>query len=142
MSALEHVSRMKHIFKEDLRITIINALVFLSRLYHCFSVRSNTTETNITKLQSVQNFAVRIVSDSKTYDHVSSVLKRLKWLPVYTNLYFRDTVMAFKCMRGIAQEYLGNKFISRGNISGRADRTSQQFNIPLLTTKKGQRPSS
>ena len=60
MSALGQISCVKHVLKEDLRITIINALVF-SKLYYCSSVWSNTTDTNIRKLQSVQNFAARIV---------------------------------------------------------------------------------
>ena len=84
MSALGQISRVKHVFKEDLRITIINALVF-SKLYYCSSVRSNTTNTNIRKLQRVHNFAARIVSNTKKYDHVTPVLKSLRWLPVKTN---------------------------------------------------------
>ena len=58
------------------------------------------------------------------------VLKGLRWLSVKTNLYFRDAVMAFKCMTGMAPEYLGNKYIFRGNVSGRATRGSQLLNIP------------
>ena len=50
--------------------------------------------------------------------------------------------MAFKCMTGMAPEYLSNKFISRGNISGRATRSSQQLNIPLFKTKTGKRSFS
>ena len=72
----------------------------------------NTTDTNIRKLQSVQNFTACIVSNTKKYDHViSSVLKNLRWLLVKTNLYFRDATLAFKCMMGMAPEYLGNKCI-------------------------------
>ena len=49
--------------------------------------------------------------------------------------------MAFKCMMVLAPEYLGKKFISRGNISGRATRSSQQLNIPLfLKVKQGSDP--
>lgn len=126
MSALEQISRVKHIFKEDLRITFIKALVFLSRLYYCSLVWFNITDTNIRKLQSVQIFSAHIVSDTnyKIYDYVSQILKRLRWLSVKTNLYFRDAVMVFKCMTGMAQDHLSNKFFSRGNISGRANRTS------------------
>ena len=64
MTALGQVNRVKPVFKEDLRITIINALVF-SKLYCCSSVCCNTTDTNVRKLQSFQNFAARIVSNTK-----------------------------------------------------------------------------
>ena len=40
--------------------------------------------------------------------------------------------MAFKCMAGLSPEYLSNKFISRGSISGRATRNSQKLNIPSV----------
>ena len=42
-------------------------------------------------------------------------------------------------MTSMAPDYLGNKFILRGNVSGRAARSSQQLNIPLFKTKTGQR---
>ena len=62
--------------------------------------------------------------------------------PSKNDLYFRDAVMVFKCMTGMAPEYLGNKFIFRGNVSGRATRFSQQLNIALFKTKRGQRSFS
>ena len=117
------------------------SLVF-SKLYYCSSVWSNTTDANIRKLQSVQNFAACMVSNTKKYDYVTPVLKSSRWLQVKTNLYFRDAVMAFKYMTGMAPEYLGNKFTFRGNVSGRATRSSQQLNIPLFKTKTGQRSFS
>ena len=50
--------------------------------------------------------------------------------------------MAFKCMTGMAPEYLGNKFISRGKISRGATISKQQLNIPFFKTKIGQRSFS
>ena len=47
--------------------------------------------------------------------------------------------MAFKCMTGLSPNYLSNKFISRGSISGRATRNSQKLNIPLCKSATGQR---
>ena len=50
--------------------------------------------------------------------------------------------MAFKCMTGMAQEYLSNISIFRGNVSGQATTSSQQLNIPKIKTKMGQRSFS
>ena len=73
MSVLEQIGRIKHLLKEDLRITMINALVF-SKLCYCSSVWSNITETNIRKLQTVQNhFAARLVSNTKKYELLTPV---------------------------------------------------------------------
>ena len=100
---------------------------------------SNTTDTNIRKLQSVQNLAACTVSNTKKYHHVFPVVKSLRWPPVKTNLYFRDTVMTLKCMTGMVPEYLGNKFIFRGNVSERVTRSSQKLNMSLFKTITGQR---
>jgi len=72
---------------------------------------------------------------------VSPALKKFKWIPVKSQLYLRDAVMAFKCtcMTGLAPEYLTNKFIPEGSVSGRVTRNSQQLNIPLCKTATGQR---
>ena len=138
VSALGQISRVKHAFRKDTLITIINSLVF-SKLYYCSSVWANTTDTNIKKLQGIQNFAARIVCNIRKYDHVTPALKSLKWIPVKSNLYLRDSVMAYKCMTGLAPNYLCNQFISRGSISGRVTRNSQQLNIPLCKTATGQK---
>ena len=39
-------------------------------------------------------------------------------------------------------DHLDNKLNFRGNISGRATRSSQQLNIPLFKTKTGQKSFS
>ena len=46
----------------------------------------------------MQNFACRTVSGVGKYDRVTPILQELKWFPVRQCLYFRDAVMAFKCM--------------------------------------------
>ena len=53
-----------------------------SKLYYCSSHCSNTSASNIRKLQGVQNFAARIVSGRRKFDHVSPALKDLRWIPV------------------------------------------------------------
>ena len=134
MSALGQISRVKHIIRKDILITIINSLMF-SKLYYCLSIQSNTSASNIPKLQGVQNFAAHIVSGTRKFDHVSPALKDLRWIPVKSHLYLRDAILAFKSMTGQVPNYLSSNFISRGTISG-----FSQLNIPHFKTKSGQRP--
>ena len=137
MSRLGQINRVKHCYNRTL-IIIINALVF-SKLFYCSSDWSNTSQSNIAKLQAVQNFACRIVSGSKKYDHVTPILRQLKWLPVKQHMYYRDSIMAFKCMNGLAPGYLSDQFTKRSSISTRKTRNSQLLNIPLFKTATGQR---
>ena len=125
-------------FDRSTLITTNNTLVF-SNLFYCSSVWSNAVDTNLLKLQAVQNFAARIICGSRKSDHVSPLLKELHWLPVKAQLYLRDTVLAFKCMTGSAPTYLSSMFLTRGEVSGRTTRSSQLLHIPLYKSKSGQR---
>ena len=138
MSCLGQINRVKHVFDKRTLLTIINSLVF-SKLFYCSNVWANTSKCNINKLQAVQNFACRIVSGARKYDHITSIRKELNWLPVANQLYYRSAIMAFKCMTGHAPEYLSSKFLKRTEVSGRSTRNSQLLNIPLFKTASGQR---
>ena len=138
MSKLSQLSRIRFVFNKELLENIINALVF-SKLYYCSSVWSSTSACNVHKLQYVQNFAARIIHNVRKYDHISSTLRNLRWLPVKTILYYRDAILTFKCMAGRAPEYLTSEFVTRGSASRRLTRNFQQRNIPLFKTTTGQR---
>ena len=63
------------------------------------------------KLQAVQNFARRITSGTRKNDHITPSLKELTWLTVASELSYRSTITAFKCMSGCVPEYLPTQFI-------------------------------
>ena len=60
IGSLCQINRVKYLFDRRTLITIINSLVF-SKLLYCSSVWANITKKNIELLQTVQNFAARIV---------------------------------------------------------------------------------
>ena len=131
IASLCQIHRVKHILDYQTLIIIINALIF-SKLYYCSSVWSNTSKRNIAKLQSVQNFAARIVTGTRKYDHVTPVLQQLCWLLVSYMLKFRDAVMAFKCMNGLAPSYLCE-------IHNANTRHNNKLDIPIYKLASGQR---
>ena len=110
-----------------------------SKLYYCSSVWSTTSERNLKKLQSVQNFASHIIGGLQKYDHMTPIMKELNWMPVKKQLFYCDAVFAFKCMKGMAPSNLSSQFTTRGTISGRTTRQSDHLNIPLFTSATGQK---
>ena len=138
MSRLAQINRVKYSFDKQSLIIIINSLVF-SKLFYCSCVWSNTSQTNLKMLQTVQNFACRIVSGRRKYDHVSPILAELHWLSVNEHLYYRDAVMSFKSLTGCAPGYLSTQFIRRCDVTNRRTRSSQMLNIPRFRTASGQR---
>ena len=47
---------------------------------------SSTSEGNIDKIQLFQNYAARIISGVKKFDHISPTISALGWLPVKEHL--------------------------------------------------------
>ena len=68
-------------FSKEVLYVMISSIVF-SKLFFCYAVWSGTYKQNIHKLQLLQNFAVRILSDTRKYDHIIPVLKALGWLTI------------------------------------------------------------
>ena len=76
-------------FDKDLLITIIKGL-FLSKMFYCSSIWSSpsVSVSNINMLQAIQNFAARIVTRSRKFDHIALILKQLCWMPVRDHLFY------------------------------------------------------
>ena len=91
---LKQINRIKHLLDRKTLLLVINSFVF-SKLLYCSTVWSNTSNSNIGKLQKVQNFAGRIILGLRKYDHISDWLRSLKWLPIREKLILNDaTVVA------------------------------------------------
>ena len=138
MGSLCQINKVKHLLDNRTLENVIKALVF-SRLYYCSTVWSNTSKKNIKRLQSVQNFAARIVTGNRKYDHITPVLRQLNWLPVSSTLKYYLGTLTFKCLKGLAPEYLGNRFKTRSSISNRDTRNKNALNIPKYRLATGQR---
>jgi len=136
MSKLSQISKSRLVFDKGLLETIINMLAF-NKQYHISSMWSSTSACNVQNLQYVQNFAMHIIWNLKKYDHISSVLRNLFWLPVKTN--YRDPTSTCICMRDQAPEYLTSKLVTRGSVSGCITRNTQELNVPCSKTAKGQK---
>ena len=138
MGKLCQISRVKDSFDKDTLCLMVSSLV-MSKLFYCSSVWSNTSSKNVKKLQAVQNFACRIVSNTRKFDHITPAMEELEWLPIKDLLLYRDTIMTYKCIHGMAPHYLTSKFCNRASIHGRKTRNCDQLQIPLYTSAAGQR---
>ena len=77
---------------------VINNVLVFSKLYYCSPVWSSTTTKNISKLKKIQNFAVRIITNTCKFDHITPVLQELCWLPVSYGLMCMVGILTFKCV--------------------------------------------
>jgi hypothetical protein len=129
---------VKESFDRDSLRLIINALV-MRKLYYCSTVWSNTSATSIKKLKAVQNFSCRILTNTGRYDHVTPALWAIRCLPVEEHLKYRETLMTYKCINGLAPPYLSKLFIKRNEIHDLNTRNNKALHILQHKTVSGQR---
>ena len=94
---LRNISRIRRYLDIDSCNHIVLALV-ISRLDYGNYLLTGTTETNINKLQRIQNRAVRLICGSKRCDHVSPYRAVLHWLPVKELINFKLLTIIYQCV--------------------------------------------
>ena len=85
----------------------------------------------ISRLQSIQNTAARVVTRTRKFDHISPVLKQLHWLPVRYPIVFKILLLVYKALNGTAPSYISE--LLKYYTSERKLRSSSQH---LLATPK------
>ena len=136
IGSLCQINRVKHLFDARTLERVIDALEF-SKLYYCSPVWSNTSKKDISKLQKVQNFACKIITGKRKFDHVTPVLRELRWLSVTSFLKYTLGVLAFKCVKGLAPSYLCHK--TRACVHDCNTRYKNNLNISAYKSASGQR---
>ena len=66
LSTLVQINRVRHLFAKEVMCIILNSLVF-SKLFYCATVWFGAPKENIHKLQLIQNFAGRILTNTKKF---------------------------------------------------------------------------
>ena len=65
-------------------------------------------DTQLQRLQSVHNAAVRLVTGTRRSEHITPVLRSLHWLPVRQRITLKVATIVHKCLNGRAPGYLSN----------------------------------
>ena len=137
LSMLCQISRVRHLFTKPVLSTILNSLIF-SKLFYCSTVWAGTFKQNLQKLQLVQNFAARVLTDTKKFDHISPVLRELGWPSIKDQLLVRDTNQVYKIVNSLAPLYLSSKLSKRSDAHNYNTRKRNSLNIPLCRTVTAQ----
>ena len=141
ISILCQISRVRHLFFKSVLTTILNRLVFC-KLFFCSTVWSGTFAYNINKLQLVQNFAARVLTNTKKFDHISPVLRALCWPSIKNQLLMRDVTMLYKIVNGLAPPYLECYVNKRSAIQRYNTRFRDSLIVPFCRTATAQRSFS
>ena len=88
-----------------MQLSVANA--FLSSwLDYCNSLFRSLTKVNLYRLQSIQNSAARIVTNSCKYTRITLVLRKLHWLPIQFRSEFKLATLVYKFIHTGFPKYL------------------------------------
>ena len=104
---LRQISHIRPYLTSNATKTLVNSLV-TSRIDYCNALLHGATKATITKLQTVQNTAARIVTKTSRYEHITPVLKTLHWLPVNQRIEFKILTHTYKALHGRSPLYIQN----------------------------------
>ena len=119
-----------HLTPEALKL-LIETHVFPHILY-CISVWGGAASCHLNRLQKIINFAARIVSGTRKYDHISPTVKALGWHKIRDLVVYRDILSVFRALHNpIAPLAIRSLFAPRSTISHRVTRATTAGTLQL-----------
>ena len=128
--AIRNIGRIRKYLNNKDCEKLVHAFVTL-RLDCCNSILYGLPDSELAKLQRIQNTAARLVARVKKSDHITPVLQKLHWLPVKSRIIYKILLQTYKALNGLAPSYLSELLdIYRPSLNLRSSGKH------LLTTKK------
>ena len=84
---------------------VIHAFI-TTRLDYCNALYVGASQASLSRLQLVQNAAARLLTGTRTREHITPILASLHWLPVSFRIDFKILLFVFKALHGLAPVYI------------------------------------
>ena len=130
---LRNIARLRPSLTFSAAETLIHAFIS-SRLDYCNSILQGITSKTLNKLQYVQNSAARLLTSTRSREHITPVLQNLHWLPVKQRIHFKTLLITYKALHNLAPPYLSD--LLKAYTPSRSLRSSE---AGLLETHKTNR---
>ena len=102
---LRNIARLRPSLTFSAAETLIHTFIS-SRLDYCNSILYGITSKTLNKLQYVQNSAARLLTNTRSREHITPVLHDLHWLPVKQRIQFKILLTTYKTQHNLAPSYL------------------------------------
>ena len=129
-STLSFQSHIKSITKSAfVAETLIHAFI-TSRLDYCNGALSGISSKTLGRLQYVQNCAARVLTHTKPWQHITSILIRLLWLPVKSSVTYKNLLLTYKYLHSLAPQYLSDLLLPYTQSQMLYSSGTHQLSIP------------
>ena len=131
---LHRIGKIRQYLDNTTTKKLVQALV-LCHLDYCNSLLYNMPDSQLRRLQIIQNSAARLITGTKKFSPITPVLEQLHWLPVKSRISFKILLLTFQCLHNMAPSYLQEllkKYTPARNL-----RSSQKnlLECPVLGTR-------
>ena len=106
-AALRQIRSIRRSAPTPVLLSLVTSLV-LSRLDYGSVVLAGLPGYLLDRLQSVLNAAARLVHSARKFDHVSPLLQDLHWLRASERVDYRQAMLVYRCLNGLAPSYLAS----------------------------------
>ena len=111
---IRRIHQIRPNIDEETTRTLVQALITTQSDY-CNSLLIGTPDYILHKLQCIQNSTARLVFNKKWVYHITPYLKSLHWLKIEYRIQYKICMLMFKCVKGLAPDYLCELVISNHN---------------------------
>ena len=135
-----NISRIRKYIDAPTCHAAVRSLV-LSRLDYCNSLLNGIKQSDVDRLQRLQNNAARITFSQPKYTHASPLLQQLHWLPVKQRINYKTSVNMYKALSNAQPQYITESL--NLNAPNRSDlRSCHNLRIPRTFKRAGDRAFS
>ena len=112
MLNLLKIKAMRKFLTKETSTKAVIALV-MSHLDYANSILVGLPKTSTSQLHRVQNIAAKIVLGKNKHKSSSKCLTELHWLPIQHRINFKTVTLVFRCIHGLALNYLKEIIVPR-----------------------------
>ena len=92
---IRDIRRIRHLLPLSTATALANSLVS-SKLDYCNSLYSGISQTNLNKLQRIQNSLAHVITNTSKYQHITPTLNKLHWLPIKQRIDYKIGLLTYK----------------------------------------------
>ena len=130
---LYNIRRIRKYLSRPTTESLVHAFI-TSRVDYCNSPLYGLPNSHIMKLQRIQNAVARLVKGAPRFCYATTLLFHLHWLPISYRIKFKILLLTFKCLYGLAPNYLID-LISIKKQSRYSLRSNDSLLLELPSTK-------
>ena len=138
---IRDIRRIRHLLPLSTATALANSLVS-SKLDYCNSLYSGISQTNLNKLQRIQNSLARVITNTSKYQHITPTLKKLHWLPIKQRIDYKTCLLTYKTLTNQQPTYLYNSLSFPSHSVSTRSSDSLVLSIPYVRSSLGKRAFS